>query len=155
MLDEEAHLGGQTPPGGAGRQRSVPFARRVSVNGEPCISEFAGKQPGRPLSDFQVFEDTPPHLLNIAVPERSSGKDALFAGSRSEGPGPYGSTLDQDDGFEAIEILHSNEHLHRVEFVQVRLLFRLSESPRQGSFPVVAHGPVYLLAVSPTDRNGL
>jgi fructose-bisphosphate aldolase, class II len=32
--------------------------------------------------------------------------------------------------------------------------FRLSESPRQGSYRLVAQGPVYPLAVSPTGRNG-
>src|SRR5277367_5387225 len=58
------------------------------------------------------------------------------------------------DGGKTSSFNDSNEHLHRVEFVQVRLPFRLSESTRQGSYRLVAQGSVYPLAESPTGWNG-
>jgi len=59
--------------------------------------KFCGKEPCWRLSNSQVFEDTHPHLFDIAGTKNPCRDNTLRVLSRAEAPRLYGPSLDKDD----------------------------------------------------------
>src|SRR5580700_6100737 len=105
MLDEDADFRGQPAAGASNRED-----RRRSFKGSQkaynsTFSEFCGKEPCWRLGNPQMFQDTHPHLFNIAGPKYSCGDNTLRVLSRAKGPRLYGSPLDKNDRSKAVEIV--------------------------------------------------
>ena len=105
VLDENANFGGQSAAGRPyGKDRHSSFeGSQKTYNG--TFSEFRGEQPCWRLGNPQMFEDTHPHLFDIAGSKDSCGDDPLRVLSRAKAPRLYGAPLHKNDRSKAFEIV--------------------------------------------------
>ena len=61
------------------------------------LSEFRGEEPCWRPGKLKMFEDTHPHLFNIAGTKDSCGDNTLRVLSRARAPRLYGAQLDKND----------------------------------------------------------
>ena len=105
VLDEDPYFGRQPA---AGRPNSKD--RHSSFEGcqktyNRAFSEFCGEKPGWRLGNPQMFEDTHPHLFNIAGSKDSGGDNTLRVWSKAKAPRLYGASLDKYDRSKAVKIV--------------------------------------------------
>src|ERR1700693_1343967 len=105
VLDEDAYFGRLPAAGGRtgriGTVRSKGVRRRITV---PSLSSAAKSHAGD-LGNPQMFQDTHPHLFNIAGPKHSCADKALRVLSRAKAPRLYGARLDKNGRSKAVEIV--------------------------------------------------
>ena len=72
---------------------------------DSTLSEFCREEPRRRLGNPQMFEDTHPHLFNIAGTKDSCGNNALPVLSSAKAPRLYGPPFDEDNRSKAFQIV--------------------------------------------------
>ena len=105
MLDENAHFGGHPA---AGRPHGKDWYCSLKGSQKPddgTFPEFCGEEPCWRLGNSQVFQDTHPHLFNIARTKDPCGDNTLHVLSRAKAPRLYGTSLDKNDRPKAVEIV--------------------------------------------------
>ena len=105
VFDEDADFGGQTAAGRSNRKDRHDSFKGSEKTDDSTFSEFCREQPCRRLGDPQMFEDTHPHLFNIAGTKDSCGDNTLPVFSRAKDPRLYGPPLDEDNRSKAFEIV--------------------------------------------------
>ena len=105
MLDENANFGGQPAAGGPYDKDWHGSLKGSQKTDDSAFSEFCGEEPCWRLGNPQMFEDTHPHLFNIAGTKDSSGDNALPVLSRTKVPLLHGPSLDEDNRSKAFEIV--------------------------------------------------
>jgi hypothetical protein len=97
VLDENANFGGQPAAGrpyGEDWHGSLKGSQKTD---DGTFSEFCGEEPCWRLGNPQMFNDTHPHLLNIAGSKDSRGDNTLRVLSGAKAPRLYGTTLDKHE----------------------------------------------------------
>src|SRR5580693_5468342 len=104
VLDENADFGGQPAAGrpyGKDWHRPLKGGQKAD---DGTFSEFRGEKPRWRLGNPQMFQDTHPHLFDIAGAKDSGRDNALRVLSGAKAPRLYGAPLDKGDTSKAIEI---------------------------------------------------
>src|SRR6266436_6303465 len=105
MLDEDAYFGGQAAAGRPNcKDRHNSFERSQKTD-YGTFPEFCREEPRWRLGDPQMFEDTHPHLFDIAGPKDTCGDNTLGFLSRAKAPRLHGTPLDENDRSKAPEIV--------------------------------------------------
>ena len=105
VLNENAHFGGHPAacrPYGKDWHCSLKGSQKPD---DGTFPEFCGEEPCRRLGNSQVFQDTHPHLFNIARTKDPCGDNTLHVLSRAKAPRLYGTSLDKNDRPKAVEIV--------------------------------------------------
>src|SRR5271154_6440968 len=105
VLDEDAYFGGQPAAGRSNREDRHNSFERSQKTDDSAFSEFRREEPSWRLGNPQMFEDTHPHLFNIAGSKDSCGDHTLRVLSGAKAPRLYGAPLDKNDGSKAFEIV--------------------------------------------------
>src|SRR5580658_2974976 len=105
MFDEDAYFGGQPAAGRPNRKDRHNSFERSQKTDDSTFSEFRGEEPCRRLGNSQMFEDTHPHLFNIAGTKNSCGDNTLRVLSGAKAPRLYGALFDKNDSAKAVEIV--------------------------------------------------
>ncbi len=98
-------LVGQPAAGRSNRKDRHNSFERSQKTDDSTFSEFCGEEPCWRLGNPQMFEDTHPHLFNIAGTKDSCGDNTLRVLSRAKAPRLYGAPLDKNDRSKAVEIV--------------------------------------------------
>jgi hypothetical protein len=104
VLDKDAHFSGQPAAGRSDRKDWHSSFEGSQKTDHSTFSKFRGEQPRWRLGDAEMFEDTHPHLLNIAGTKDSCGDNTLGVLSGAKGPRLYRPPLDKNDGLKAAEL---------------------------------------------------
>src|SRR5712664_491524 len=105
VLDENANFGGHPAAGrpyGKDWHCSLKLSQKTD---DGTFSEFCGEEPCWRLGNPQMFQDTHPHLFNLAGSKDSLGDDTLRVLSRAKAPRLYGAPLDKNDRSKTVEIV--------------------------------------------------
>ena len=105
MFDEDAYFGGEPAAGRSNRKDRHNSFERSEKTDDGTFPEFCREEPCRRLGDSQMFEDTHPHLFDIAGTKDSCRDNPLRVLSRAKAPRLYGAPLDKNDGSKAFEIV--------------------------------------------------
>ena len=105
MFDEDAYFGGQPAAGRSNRKDWHNSFERRQKTDDGTFSEFCREEPCWRLSNPQMFEDTHPHLFNIAGSKDSRGNDTPRVLSGAKAPRLYGAPLNKNDRSKALEII--------------------------------------------------
>ena len=104
MLDEDAYFGGDPAalrPNGQDWHGSLKGGQQTY---DSALPELCGEEPCRPLCNPEMFQNSHPHLFDIAGSEDSRGDNSLCVLSGPDTPWLCGPTLDKDNRWKAAEI---------------------------------------------------
>src|SRR5271155_4568967 len=104
MLDEDAHFGRHPTAGGTHGEDWYGSLKRSEQAENGTFSEFCREEPRRRVGNPEMFEDTHPHLFDIAGPKGSRRDNALGALPGAEDPRLHSASLDEDNRSVAGEV---------------------------------------------------
>ena len=105
MLYEDAYFRGQPPASGSNRKDRHRSFKGSEKAYNSTFSEFCGEEPCWRLGNPQMFEDTHPHLFNIAGTKDSSRDNSLRVLSRAKTPRLYRAPFDKNDRSKSFQIV--------------------------------------------------
>jgi len=105
VFDEDPYFGRKPAASRSNREDRHSSFERSQNSYNSTLSEFCGEKPCWRLGHPQMFEDTHPHLLNIAGTKDSSGDNTDGVLSRAKPPRLDGAPLDKNDRSKAFEIV--------------------------------------------------
>ena len=89
VFDEDAYFGGEPAAGRSNRKDRNNSFERSEKTDDGTFPEFCREEPCRRLGDSQMFEDTHPHLFDIAGTKDSCRDNPLRVLSRAKAPRLY------------------------------------------------------------------
>src|SRR5258708_4842301 len=105
VFDEDAYFGGEPAASRSNRKDRHSSFIRGQKTYDSTFSEFCCEEPCWRLCNPQMFNDTHPHLFNIAGSKDSCGYHTLCVLARAKAPRLYRTALDKNDTSKAVEIV--------------------------------------------------